>query len=135
MASLAKDQSYLAMIKSFPAINKVFLDAANDSINHPEVRRIFREENFDLIIAPVLADFIIGLTQLLDAPAIVVCPNAVFGFLHELVGNPNPIATVPNVLVGVTNPMKFSDRIKNMFGWMLEFLYAWYITSTSIHYY
>ncbi|XP_053685915.1 UDP-glucosyltransferase 2-like [Sabethes cyaneus] len=135
MASMMKDQSGWAMFMTMLSISDVFMDAMNNSINHPEVRRVIRKEKFDLIITPVIADFVLGLTQLLDAPAITVCPNSIFGYLNGVVGNPNPIATIPSPMVGLTSPMKFFDRVTNIFGWLLETFFAKYLKYTSEKFY
>ncbi|XP_053685917.1 UDP-glucosyltransferase 2-like [Sabethes cyaneus] len=135
MTRFVNDQSFWTALKNFPAMSAVFNNAVNDTLNHPTVKRILNEEKFDLIIAPVMVDFILGLTQLLDAPAVVVCPNSVFGYINDLVGNPSPIATVPSIMMGLSSPMKFTDRVFNLAGWVLETTIGWYITRSSEPYY
>ncbi|XP_055538419.1 UDP-glucosyltransferase 2-like [Wyeomyia smithii] len=135
MSHFINDQSRWAMIQSFSAMNKVFMDVANDSINHPEVKRVMVEEKFDLLIITMMADFLLGLTQLLDVPAVTVSPNAMVGFMNDVVGNPKSIATVPSVMLGVSSPMNFASRITNFFGWLLETLFGCLISYNSERYY
>ncbi|XP_065074448.1 UDP-glucosyltransferase 2-like [Ochlerotatus camptorhynchus] len=135
MQNLMKDQSQLAMIKNFPKMNWMALDAANNTINHPEVQRIIKEEKFDLLVVGLMADFLLGVANWLGTPTVVVHPNVAMEVVNSMVGNPSPIATVPNSMRGMPSPMSFTDRLKNSLIWILEGSFGWYMMKTSEQFY
>lgn len=135
MAKFMADQSKIALFKNMPKMNQIMLDAANSTINHPDVQRIIREESFDLFITGLMSDFVLGLAYRLGVPSVVVCPNAAMEMVNSMVGNPAPLATVPNPMVGVRNAMTFTDRLKNVLGKAIEGGFAWYIKTSSEQYY
>ncbi|KAL9704575.1 hypothetical protein quinque_008093 [Culex quinquefasciatus] len=135
MAKFMEDQSKLALFKNMPKMNQIMQDAANNTINHPEVQRIIREESFDLLITGMMSDFVLGVAFQLGVPSVVVCPNAAMEMVNSMVGNPAPLATVPNPMVGVTNTMTFTDRLKNVLGKAIEGGFAWYMKTSSEQYY
>lgn len=135
MKNLMKDQSQLAMIKNFPKMNWMALNAANNTIHHPEVQRIIKEEKFDLLVVGLMADFMLGVANWLGTPTIVVHPNVAMEVVNSMVGNPSPIATVPNSMRGMPSPMSFTDRIKNSLFWIIEGAFGWYMMKTSEQFY
>ncbi|XP_058834328.1 UDP-glucosyltransferase 2-like [Topomyia yanbarensis] len=135
MALFLKDQSRFASFINFPTMCKIFMDSSNDTINDPEVRRVILKEKFDLLIVGIMGDFILGVGQLIGAPTMVVCPNAAMGVVNDMFGNPYPISAVPNAMLGIASPMNFTNRIKNLFSYILELVFGWYIKSVSERYY
>ncbi|XP_058445384.1 UDP-glucosyltransferase 2-like [Malaya genurostris] len=135
MAIFLKDQSRWAALANFPTTCKIFMDASNDTLNDPEVRRVISEEKFDLLITGIMTDFLLGIGQLIGAPTVVVSPNAAMDMVNDMVGNPYPIATIPNLMMGTPSPMGFANRFGNLIGWTLEHVFGWYIVSKSEHYY
>ncbi|XP_001659549.2 UDP-glucuronosyltransferase 2C1 [Aedes aegypti] len=135
MKNLMQDQSPWAMVKTFPEMNRLALEAANNSIHHPEVQRIIKEEKFDLLMVGLLADFLLGVSNWIGAPTVVVNPNVAMAIVNEMVGNPSPLATVPNAMRGMTSPMNFIGRMKNLFITSMEYAFGWYMKHTSEQYY
>uniref|UniRef100_A0A1Q3FQK2 Putative udp-glucoronosyl and udp-glucosyl transferase n=1 Tax=Culex tarsalis TaxID=7177 RepID=A0A1Q3FQK2_CULTA len=135
MAKFMEDQSKMALFKNMPKMNEIMLDAANNTINHPEVQRIIQEEPFDLFITGLMSDFVLGVAYQLGVPSVVVCPNAAMEMVNSMVGNPAPLATVPNPMVGVTNAMTFTNRLKNLLGKVIESGFTWYMQTSSEQYY
>lgn len=129
------DQSQWAMMKSFPKMNRMALNAANNTINHPEVRRIIKEEKFDLLIVGLMADFLLGVSNWIGTPTVVVHPNVAMEVVNSMVGNPSPVAAVPNSMMGLPSSMSFTNRVKNSILWIMEYAFGWYMMKTSEEFY
>uniref|UniRef100_A0A1W7R8H2 UDP-glucuronosyltransferase n=1 Tax=Aedes albopictus TaxID=7160 RepID=A0A1W7R8H2_AEDAL len=135
MKNLMRDQSQWSMVKTFPEMNRIALESANNSIHHPEVHKIIKEEKFDLLVVGLMADFLLGVSNWIGAPTVVVNPNAAMPLVNEMVGNPYPIAAVPNTMRGMLNPMGFTGRMQNLLISFLEDAFNWYMKHTSEQFY
>ncbi|XP_062563657.1 UDP-glucosyltransferase 2-like [Armigeres subalbatus] len=135
MKGIMTDQSAWEMVKAFPKMNRMALEAANISIHYPEVQRIIKEEKFDLLMVGLMGDFLLGISNWIGAPTVVVNPNAAMHMTNEMVGNPSPLATVPNPIRGMPSPMNFINRLNNLLITFLEHVFALYFKHTSEQFY
>uniref|UniRef100_A0AAG5DU55 UDP-glucuronosyltransferase n=1 Tax=Anopheles atroparvus TaxID=41427 RepID=A0AAG5DU55_ANOAO len=125
---LSNSNNRLAMLKMMPQMLEFSATGLNRTIRSPEVQAVLQEkEGYDLLITGIMGDAVLGLTHSLDVPAVIVCPNAAMPIVNTMVGNPAPLATVPNMMLGLANPMTFGSRVANVAGFLFDevFAYVW----------
>uniref|UniRef100_A0A182KE60 UDP-glucuronosyltransferase n=1 Tax=Anopheles christyi TaxID=43041 RepID=A0A182KE60_9DIPT len=113
------------MIQLMPQMLQASTITVNKTLRSPEFQRVLGEpEGYDLLITGITTDAAFGLSYKLGCPTIVVFPNAPMAFVNDMVGNPTPISTVPSIMLGLTNPMSFTDRIANLGGFLFDEIFA-----------
>uniref|UniRef100_A0A182MRU2 UDP-glucuronosyltransferase n=1 Tax=Anopheles culicifacies TaxID=139723 RepID=A0A182MRU2_9DIPT len=120
-----------AMIQILPEMLRFSAIPVNKTLRSQEFQRLMKEpEGFDLLITGIMNDAVFGVSHMLNCPTIIVCPNAPMAIVNSMVGNPTPISTIPNMMVGLTNPMSFWQRIVNLGGFVFDEVF----TATWKHY-
>ncbi|KFB52355.1 AGAP011564-PA-like protein [Anopheles sinensis] len=125
---LSNSNNRLAMMKMMPQMLELSAAGVNKTLRSPEVQAVLQEkEGYDLLITGIMGDAVLGLTHVLQVPAMIVCPNAAMKIVNSMVGNPTPLATVPSMMMGLSNPMSFGGRLANVAGALFDeaFGYLW----------
>uniref|UniRef100_A0A182WES9 UDP-glucuronosyltransferase n=1 Tax=Anopheles minimus TaxID=112268 RepID=A0A182WES9_9DIPT len=113
--------SRLSMIKILPKMLRFSAIPVNKTLRSEEFQSLMKEpEGYDLLITGIMNDAVFGVSHILNCPTIVVCPNAPMAIVNSMVGNPTPISTIPNMMVGLTNPMSFWQRLVNLAGFVFD---------------
>ncbi|XP_053679157.1 UDP-glycosyltransferase UGT5-like [Anopheles nili] len=121
----ADGNSRWTMFRIMPQMLKNSAIPIKKTLLSPEVQSLLREpEGFDLLITGIMSDAVLGLVATLKCPTIVVCPNAPVAMVNSMVGNPAPLATTPNLMLGLQSPMSFGKRVANVAGFVLEEVFA-----------
>lgn len=108
-----------------------FLKSGNDTIHHPKLKQIVKEEKVDLIITGFFMNtFLLGIAEELDCPAIVVSVQPPMSLSNALVGNPLCISGVRS-LMGYKNLETFFGRVRNVISYGFELMLMNYVESKS----
>lgn len=92
--------SFLSNMKHFPEAMKLMRDVAVDVLHLEEMKRMKKEEKFDLLILGYLFDeFLLGLANHFDCPSVLFTPAGPFGIFHQALGNPYAVDGAPHILV------------------------------------
>uniref|UniRef100_A0A1S4H704 UDP-glucuronosyltransferase n=1 Tax=Anopheles gambiae TaxID=7165 RepID=A0A1S4H704_ANOGA len=116
------------MMQMMPYMLRASAVPVNKTLRSPEVQSVLKEpEGFDLLITGIMTDAAFGVSHQVGCPTVVVCPNAAMAVVNDLVGNPTPISTIPNMMLGLTHPMSFRDRLANLGGFLFDevFSFVW----------
>ena len=99
-----------------------FIKAGNDTINHPKLKQMIKDEKFDLIITGFFMNsFLFGIAEEFDCPIVIVSVVAPMISSNGLVGNPVGIFGVPHVMFsGIKTVATFFARVKNFFMYLME---------------
>uniref|UniRef100_A0A182YRP9 Uncharacterized protein n=1 Tax=Anopheles stephensi TaxID=30069 RepID=A0A182YRP9_ANOST len=117
--------SRLAMLQLMPEMLRLSTVPVNKTLRSQEFQNLIKEpEGYDLLITGIMNDAVFGLSHILKCPVIIVCPNAPMAVVNSMVGNPTPISTIPNMMLGLTNPMSFRQRVANFAGLLFEEVFA-----------
>uniref|UniRef100_A0A182QGW8 UDP-glucuronosyltransferase n=1 Tax=Anopheles farauti TaxID=69004 RepID=A0A182QGW8_9DIPT len=121
----SNSNSRLAMMKMMPEMLRLSTVPLNKTLHSAEFKSILKEpEGYDLLITGIMSDGVLGVAHMLGCPTVMVCPNAPMGVVNSIVGNPTPISTIPNMMLGLTNPMSFWARLANLAGFVFEEVFA-----------
>uniref|UniRef100_A0A182P028 UDP-glucuronosyltransferase n=1 Tax=Anopheles epiroticus TaxID=199890 RepID=A0A182P028_9DIPT len=113
------------MLQLMPQMLRASAVPMNKTLHSTEFQSVLKEpEGYDLLITGIMSDAALGVSYRLGCPTVVVCPNAPMAIVNELVGNPTPISTIPNMMMGLTNPMSFGQRLANLGGFFFDELFA-----------
>ncbi|XP_035895883.1 UDP-glycosyltransferase UGT5-like [Anopheles stephensi] len=117
--------SRLAMLQLMPEMLRLSTVPVNKTLRSQEFQNLIKEpEGYDLLITGIMNDAVFGVSHILKCPVIIVCPNAPMAVVNSMVGNPTPISTIPNMMLGLTNPMSFRQRVANFAGLLFEEVFA-----------
>jgi hypothetical protein len=87
---------------------------ASDMMKTPQFQALLKEK-FDLVILGFFfVDFPLGLGPHFNCPTVVLFSGGSVRNLDDYVGNVSPISSVPQVMISQKEPMKFTDRIRNL---------------------
>ncbi|XP_058053573.1 UDP-glycosyltransferase UGT5-like [Anopheles bellator] len=118
---LSNNNVRFGMIKSIPMLLQLSASSINETVRSAEVQDLLREpEGYDVLITGLMTDAVLGLATDLGCPTIVICPNAPMAVVNSMVGNPTPLSLIPNMMLGLSSPMSFWQRVLNVFGWVGE---------------
>ncbi|KAG5670550.1 hypothetical protein PVAND_000804 [Polypedilum vanderplanki] len=119
IAKNPEDSSMFTMMKEMP---KLITKTGNTTLQLPEMRRIMKEEKFDLLInGYFMTEFILGLGDHFKVPTIVFSPAGALGNIHRMLGNPLSPSGAPHVLAQSVE-FNFVGRIKNFFMNIIDVL-------------
>uniref|UniRef100_A0A182RY16 UDP-glucuronosyltransferase n=1 Tax=Anopheles funestus TaxID=62324 RepID=A0A182RY16_ANOFN len=114
-----------AMLQLLPEMLRFSAVPVNKTLRSAEFQSLMKEpERYDLVITGIMSDAVFGVSHILNCPTIIVCPNAAMAVVNSLVGNPTPISTIPNMMLGLTNPMTFMERLANLAGFLFDEAFA-----------
>ncbi|XP_053657919.1 UDP-glycosyltransferase UGT5-like [Anopheles marshallii] len=114
-----------AVMMLMPEMLRLSAVPVNKTLRSQEFQSLMKEpEGYDLLITGIMSDAVFGVSHILNCPTIVVCPNAPMAVVNSLVGNPTPVSTIPNMMLGLTNPMSFGQRIANIAGFVFEEMFS-----------
>lgn len=107
----SKLQFYIGMAKLASSMHQLMVN----TISHPIVEQIKRDENFDLVVFGfMLNNYQIGLAAHFRCPAVVISNTPAVVLLRDLVGNPYGVSHVASpMLVLNGEPMSFRYRVMN----------------------
>ncbi|XP_055836955.1 UDP-glycosyltransferase UGT5-like [Episyrphus balteatus] len=100
--------------KQFVSITQVINNCSNVTLQHPKMRQLMAEEQFDLVIMGYFFNELqVGLAAHFKCPIVISFMVQPIRLINEFVGNPMEVSYVPNLLSGADQPMSFLDRLKN----------------------
>lgn len=139
MDQSALSQDTKGLFKTMKLMMKVsndLLDVTNMTLNDPEMRRLMREESFDLVVLGYfINDFLIGVAGHFKCPLIINWMGPPVQHLAALVGNPSEVSYVPDLLTGLQQPMGFFERVINYVFSSVELLVYYYFNYRMDQYY
>lgn len=96
--------------------NHLSINLIKQALNHPEVKQIMDDEQFDLVILEGMgqSDSLLGFGAHFNSPIILISSVEPMRMLNSIIGNPQPYAFVPHVMLGFETPMGFKHRLYNM---------------------
>ncbi|XP_013113908.2 UDP-glucosyltransferase 2 [Stomoxys calcitrans] len=84
-------------------------------LENAEVKKIMKNEKFDLIISEVLvSEALLGLGEHFKAPIVAVSTFGTINFIDYLVGNTSPLSYIPHISVPYGNHMSLKERAANL---------------------
>jgi glucuronosyltransferase len=89
---------------------------SNYTLGHPNFEEILKASNetFDLLLLDLaLTDSLLGVAKYYNIPAVVLNVGATNKWSNEMTGNPNNPSYNPNMFLGYTDRMSFTERVLN----------------------
>lgn len=131
ISEVTKDPKKVSMFQMMSKMPGLIFNFGNDSLQSHEVRKLMREEQFDLVIVGFFfTDFGVGLAGHFKCPSIVFGHAGSFWTLNGMVGNPQSVSAVPSQLVG-GEMTSFVNRLKTFLLTGMEIAMAEYMKYRS----
>uniref|UniRef100_A0A1I8P327 UDP-glucuronosyltransferase n=1 Tax=Stomoxys calcitrans TaxID=35570 RepID=A0A1I8P327_STOCA len=90
-------------------------------LENAEVKRIMKNEKFDLIILDVMVtEALLGFGEHFKAPMVAVSAFGTINFIDYLVGNTSPLSYIPHISVPYGNHMSLKERAVNMLSEIVD---------------
>lgn len=87
----------------------------NASLHDPQMKRLMAEESFDLVVFGYFFNsFQIGVGMHFKCPVVISFMHRPMNQLNDMVGNPLETTYVPHMVLGLSQPLDFLGRIKNL---------------------
>lgn len=133
--AVAKDGSFFTFKTIYNMITSA-LDYSNHTMGLPEMRRMMKEETFDLVITSVFGGRMqSGLAVHFGCPLAYIYPVKTPLNTAYFMGNPVQLASVPSTLSSIRNPMGFMDRVKSLIIGSFEFSFFAAFDAIEWYYY
>ncbi|XP_075163346.1 UDP-glucosyltransferase 2-like [Haematobia irritans] len=117
-AAAAEEKSYFQEYLELAEPGKL---VATNVLENDEVKKLMKEEKFDLIILEVLVtEALLGFGEYFKAPIIAVSTFGTINFIDYLVGNSSPLSYIPHISVPYDNHMSLKERTVNVLSEFLE---------------
>lgn len=131
ISEVTKNPKKVSMFQMMSKMPELIFNLGNDTLQSYEVRKLMREEQFDLVIVGFFfTDFGLGLADHFKCPSIVFAHAGSFWTLNKMVGNPLSISAVPSSLVR-GDMTSFVNRLKTFFLTIMEMTMAEYMKYRS----
>jgi hypothetical protein len=112
-----------------------YFDLGNATIHDPQFQKLMKEESFDLLVLGFTFNaFLLGIGDHFKCPIIMVASAGVTPVLSYIVGHPSDFSAVPHYLMP-SEKMDFSDRLKSLFAYSVEYLLTWYTDHKNRQFY
>lgn len=109
--STTNESIFTRVPRIFKAMQKIMFD----SLKHPAIEKLKREEKFDLVaFGWFVNDFQLGLAAHFQCPSIIISATVAMQPLKNFVGNPSNVAHTAFPLLLVKGDMTFMQRFQNM---------------------
>lgn len=100
-----------------------FVAAGNDTLNHPELKKMMAKEKVDLIITGfVFNNYFVGLAEHFDCPVVIISLQPPTSFVNLLVGNPVAASGLPHFFLNMNTKTTFFVRVKSILMYIVEYL-------------
>ncbi|KAJ6633878.1 UDP-glucosyltransferase 2 [Pseudolycoriella hygida] len=128
ISEVTKNPKNVSMFQMMSKMPQLIFKFGNETLQSKEVRRLMKEEQFDLVIVGFFfTDFGLGLADHFKCPSIVFSHGAgSFWTLNRMVGNPTSLSTVPSGFIR-GEMTSFINRLKTFFLTGVEVAIAEYM--------
>lgn len=128
ISQVTKNPKSVSMLQMMSNMPQLIFNFGNETLQSNEVRKLMREEQFDLlIIGFFFTDFGLGLADHFKCPSIVFSHGGgSFWTLNQMVGNPTSVSAVPSTFIG-GEMTSFVSRLKTLFLTGVEVAMAEYM--------
>ncbi|CRK94520.1 CLUMA_CG008025, isoform A [Clunio marinus] len=110
IGEMGKDPKGKGFTYMFPRLTSLVFRLGNESLQMPEMKKLMREEKFDLVIVGYfMTEFMLGVADHFKCPSILFSPAMAFDVINQALGN--PLGFVANVMVPVKE-WNFIGRLK-----------------------
>ena len=108
-------------LKNYGRMDKLYVGFANDSIQSAPVKKLMKEEHFDLVVVGYfISEYLLGFADHFKCPSIIISSGTHISTTHKIVGNPlSPEGTY--TLMSSSKGIGFINRIRNFLTYALEF--------------
>ncbi|KAG4079910.1 hypothetical protein HA402_015041 [Bradysia odoriphaga] len=131
ISEVTKNPKNVSMFQMMSKMPELIFNSGNDTLQSYEVRKLMREEQFDLVIVGFFfTDFGLGLADHFKCPSIVFSHAGSFWTLNKMVGNPLSVSAVPSKFVH-GEMTSFVNRLKTFFFTIVEMAMAEYMKYRS----
>lgn len=114
VTEIAKDPKQASLFKVLSGLPRMVYNTGNITMQMPEMRRLMKEEKFDLLIAGYfMTEFVLGLGDHFKCPTILFSPAGAVSTLNGIVGNPLSPSSTPHFAHQNLDLTTFVDRLKN----------------------
>jgi hypothetical protein len=99
-----------------------YIEMCEQTINHTDVQKLIHSGNkFDVVIVEMfINDAQNVLAPHFNAPLVLFSAVGVNTWINQLVGNPQPLAYIPDVFFGLSGKMSFFQRLLNTVAYVGE---------------
>ncbi|CRK94936.1 CLUMA_CG008427, isoform A [Clunio marinus] len=112
-------------------MNSLLFRTSNDTLQMPEMRKLMKEEKFDLLIVGyVMSESMFGLADHFKCPSILFSPASTFSLINQAVGNPLAVSGTPHMMSAVKK-MDFVGRLKTFLVTGIELVVTKYFKYKS----
>lgn len=114
VTEIAKDPKEANMLKILAGLPQMVYNIGNTTLQMPEMRRLMKEEKFDLLIVGYfMTEFVLGLGDHFKCPTILFSPAGIVSTLSGAVGNPILPSSIPHYSHMNLDLTTFMGRTKN----------------------
>jgi hypothetical protein len=112
-----------------PFFTTMMIEACERTLNHTNVQKLIHsDEKFDVVIVQFLNEAQQALATHFNAPLILFSTIGTSSWINQAVGNPQPLAYVPETLIGFSYKMTFSQRLVNVLAYVVKLgMYHFYM--------
>ncbi|CAH1381348.1 unnamed protein product [Tenebrio molitor] len=109
------------MFAILPILAKI-INMCEQTFNHTDVQKLIHSgDKFDVVIVELLMNDAHNiLASHFNAPLVLFSTVGVNTWINQLVGNPQPLAYVPDAFLGFSGKMSFFQRLLNTVGYVAE---------------
>jgi glucuronosyltransferase len=113
----------LTLIIQAPKLLTLCAKGGEAILEHPEFKRLVKEEKFDLVIVGMFTTpFMFGAAGYFNAPQIGIWSGITFFPISMIVGNPNEASAIPHLQTTFQGQMTFLQRTTNFLFYCVDVL-------------
>lgn len=118
---VSKSGSVTNMFKNIPKMMKICARGAEAILEHPEFKRMVKEEQIDLVIVGMFTThFMFGAAGLFKAPQIGIWSAGTYTGINMVVGNPYEVSAVPHIQMKSKGSLTFLERTQNFLLYAID---------------
>jgi hypothetical protein len=112
-------QSFLTLL---PLFANMMVGMCEQTLNHTNMQKLIHsDEKFDVVIVEqFMNEAQKALATRFNAPLILFSTMGANSWVNQLIGNPQPLAYIPEALLGYSSKMTFSQRLVNIFTYAAQ---------------
>jgi hypothetical protein len=112
-------KSFLTLL---PLFANMMVGMCEETLNHTNVQKLIHsDEKFDVVIVEqFMNEAQKALATRFNAPLILFSTMGANSWVNQLIGNPQPLAYIPEALLGYSSKMTFSQRLVNIFTYVAQ---------------
>lgn len=132
ISDIAKDPKGKGMIFILPKLLSLMQRLQNDTMQLKEMKKLMKEESFDLVIVGFFAhtEIMLGVADHFKCPSILFSPAGTFSVINQAMGNPLAVSGTPHLLEGVKT-MDFVGRLKTFLATSVELVVVQFLKYKS----